>query len=107
MADLLSAPRLSPAGFPALPDVTSGNLTGARLNPCAGCAPTEWDAPGLQRANVVGATCIADLAPEPAGPYSEIDGDFTAILPGTPACIQLEPPASANDPSGNSLCRQR
>ncbi|MEZ4400835.1 MAG: hypothetical protein R3B06_12495 [Kofleriaceae bacterium] len=91
-------------------DVTSGNLTGARLAPCAGCAPTEWDVPpGLQRAIVVGAARIADLAPEPAGPYSEIDGDFTGVATtGTPeACIQLEPPGSANDPSGNCLRRQR
>ena len=91
-------------------DVTSGNLTGARMNPCAGCTATEWEVPpGLQRAIVVGAAGISDLAPDVAGPYAEIDGDFTGrVTTGTPErCIDLEPPGGVNDPSGTCLRRQR
>ena len=65
-------------------EVTTTNVTSTAMSPCPGCSAAQYEIPaGAHRAIIVGARGISDLRPDVAGPYSEVDSDYTgAIAPG-------------------------
>ena len=62
------------------------------MTPCAGCTAAQYEVPaGAHRAIIVGARGIAELRPDVAGPFVEVDGDYTgAIAPGAATVQECE-----------------